>query len=81
MAIAAAGGVLIGILAGFLWWGQPLQRAQEEFRALKDQQVAAEVAREALKAAQTKLKQTEEELALEKERRARLESIVSQGRK
>jgi hypothetical protein len=78
---AAVGGVILGLLVGILWWQRPLQRSREDLRALQGQQAAAEVAREALKAAQDRLKQIEEELRLEKERRARLEAIVSQGRK
>lgn len=81
IAIALVAGVLVGVLVGFLGWGRPLQRARDDLKALKDQQVAAEVAREELKAAQAKLKKTEDELRLDRERLAQLEAIVSQGKK
>jgi hypothetical protein len=47
---------------------------QEDLRALQGEQAAADVARE-------KLKQTEDELRSERERRSRLEVIVSEGQK
>jgi uncharacterized protein HemX len=74
-------GLLLGGLVGFLWWGVPLQRMREEVQALKGQQVAAEVAREERKAVESRLKRTEEELRLEKDRRSKLEDILSRGRK
>lgn len=79
--IGAIVGLLLGGLVGFLWWGVPLQRTREEMQALKGQQVSAEVAREELKAMESRLKTTEEELRLEKDRRSRLEVILSRGRK
>ena len=54
---------------------------QEDLRALQSERAAAEAAREELKGVQTKLKKTEEELQSERERRSRLEAIVSEGRK
>jgi hypothetical protein len=53
----------------------------EEVQALKGQQVAAEVAREERKAVESRLKRTEEELRSEKDRRSKLEDILSRGRK
>jgi beta-lactam-binding protein with PASTA domain len=72
--IVAVAGLLVGVLVGFLWWGQPAQRMQEDLRALQGQEAAADVARE-------KLKQTEDELRSERERRSRLEVIISEGQK
>ena len=72
--IIGVAGLLVGVLVGFLWWGMPAQRMQEDLRALQGQQAAADVARE-------KLKQTEDELRSERERRSRLEVIVSEGQK
>lgn len=77
IAIAVVAG-LIGLLVGFLWWGTAARRMQEDLRALQSQQADAQLAREELK---TKLKKTEDELQSERERRSRLEVIVSQGRK
>jgi beta-lactam-binding protein with PASTA domain len=72
--IVAVAGLLVGVLVGFLWWGKPAQRMQEDLRALQGQEAAADVARE-------KLKQTEDELRSERERRSRLEVIISEGQK
>jgi uncharacterized protein HemX len=74
-------GLLLGGLVGFLWWGVPLREMREEVQALKGQQVAAEVAREERKAVESRLKRTEEELRSEKDRRSKLEDILSRGRK
>lgn len=79
--IAGIAGVLVGVLAGFLWWGTAVRRMQADLQSLKDQQVAAEVAQEQLKGVRAQLKRTQDELASERERRARLEVIVSEGRK
>jgi hypothetical protein len=72
--IVAVAGLLVGVLVGFLWWGMPAGRMQEDLRALQGQEAAADVARE-------KLKQTEDELRSERERRSRLEVIISEGQK
>lgn len=79
--IAGIAGLLVGVLVGFLWWGTAGRRLQAELQSLKGQQVAAEVAHEQLKSVQAQLKRTQDELASERERRARLEVIVSEGRK
>jgi hypothetical protein len=79
--LGAIVGLLLGGLVGFLWWGVPLQHMREEVQALKSQQVGAEVAGEKLKAMESKLERTEEELRLEKDRRSKLEVILSHGRK
>jgi hypothetical protein len=72
--IVGVAGLLVGALVGFLWWGVPARQMQEDLRALQGEQAAADVARE-------KLKQTEDELRSERERRSRLEVIVSEGQK
>jgi len=72
------GALLIGVLVGFLWWGTAANRLRDDIRALQNQQ--ADAAGE-LKNLQTKLKKTEEELQAERERRERLELVISQGRK
>jgi beta-lactam-binding protein with PASTA domain len=78
MIAIAVGAVLVGVLAGFLWWGTAANRMRDEVRALQNQQADADAA---LKGVQAKLKKTEEELQSERERRARLELVLSQGRK
>ena len=79
--IAGVTGLLVGVLVGFLWWGLATRRMQDDLRWLKDQQVAVDTAREQLKRVEAQLKQTEDELRREQERRSQLEMIVSQGRK
>lgn len=79
--VAAIVGLVVGVAVGYLWWGVPFQRSRQETSALEGQRAAAEVAREQLKAAESKLKSTEDELRMEKDRRARLELMLSQGRK
>jgi hypothetical protein len=72
------GAAIVGVLAGFLWWGTAANRLRDEVRALQNQQADADAA---VKGMQSKLKKTEEELQSERERRARLELVISQGRK
>ena len=80
-AMGTIAGLLLGGLVGFLWWGLPLQHMQQEMQALKSQQIAADVVGEKLKAMESRLKRTEEELWMEKDRRSQLEVILSRGRK
>jgi predicted nucleic acid-binding Zn-ribbon protein len=72
------GAAIVGVLTGFLWWGTAANRLRDEVRALQNQQADADAA---VKGMQSKLKKTEEELQSERERRARLELVISQGRK
>jgi hypothetical protein len=81
VAMGAIAGLLLGGLVGFLWWGLPLQDMREEVQALKSQQIAADVVGEKLKAMESRLKRTEEELRMEKDRRSKLEVILSRGQK
>jgi hypothetical protein len=37
---AATAGLLVGVLVGFLWWGMPARRMQEDLRALQGQAAA-----------------------------------------
>jgi ribosomal protein L9 len=76
--IAAVVAILIGFGAGYLWWGERArqatdeqQRTASELDAMKDRQAQqAEGAR--------KLK---EELAAERDRRQKLEEVISRGKK
>jgi type VI protein secretion system component VasK len=74
----AVGTLLVGVLAGFLWWGTAANRLRDEMQTLRNQQADTDAA---LKGLQAKLKKTEEELQSERERRARLELVISEGRK
>lgn len=78
MIAIGVGALLVGVLAGFLWWGTAANRLRDEIHALQNQQADADAA---LKGLQTKLKKTEDELQSERERRARLELVISEGRK
>lgn len=75
MIAIAVGAVVIGVLAGFLWWGTAANRLRDEIRTLQNQQG------DEIKALQARLKKAEEELQSERERRARLEQALSQGKK
>jgi len=75
IAIAAVVGLLVGVLAGFLWWGIGAQRQ------LNDAQGQTFAAQAELKAVQAQLKAKEEELRMERDRRQKLETILSEGRK
>lgn len=89
-------GVLAGILIGYLLWGQGIQKLADELartkasweelqgrlavadQRSKDQQLQSEAK---LKQTDTQLKQAREDLQLERQRRARLELLLSEGRK
>ena len=69
------GAAAVGVLAGFLWWGTAANRLRDEIRTVQNQ------LGDEIKALQTKLKKTEDELQSERDRRARLEQALSQGKK
>ena len=75
MIAIAVGAAVVGVLAGFLWWGTAANRLRDEIRTLQNQQG------DEIKTLQAKLKKTEEELQSERERRARLEQALSHGKK
>ena len=75
MIAIAVGAALAGVLGGFLWWGTSANRLRDELRAAQTRQA------DELNALQSKLKKTEEELQSERERRARLEQALSEGKK
>jgi uncharacterized membrane-anchored protein YhcB (DUF1043 family) len=75
LAIGVIAGLLVGVLVGFLWWGIGAQRP------LNEAQGRVLAAQAELKGAQAQLKAKEEELRMERDRRQKLEAIVSQGRK
>jgi hypothetical protein len=78
---ALIAGLIVGALAGFFWWGANAHRVRADLQELQGQRAAAEVAREQLKGAETRLQKAQEELRSERERRSQLEVIVSEGRK
>jgi hypothetical protein len=90
--IAAVVGLLLGVLGGFLFWGLPARRLQTDLRQALERPATLErdldeARRQAtksegeLRTAQQQLKELEGDLARERDRRGKLEAIVSQGRK
>lgn len=90
--IVAVVAVLVGALAGYLWWGLPTTNLQNELRDVRtkadrlDQQLAELRADHQrlegqLKATQSRLETSEQELRGEKEMNARLQTLVSRGKK
>jgi len=84
--------VVLGVLVGFLWWGVPTRRIQDELaqvRASADrlsQQMEALQQRERDLSAQLALQKThletaERDLKAEREMNSRLHLLVSQGKK
>ncbi len=92
IAIAVIIGLLVGLLAGFLWWGMPAQRLQSDLRDAQrrvgelegqsaESQAQTRRAEAGLKALETRLKSMKEDLRVERDRRSKLEMILSKGRK
>jgi septal ring factor EnvC (AmiA/AmiB activator) len=90
--ITAIVAILIGLLAGFLWWGMPSGRLQAQLRDAKasterlEQQMAEQRSQgerldAELKAQKVKLETAETDLRREKEMNARLNLMVSHGKK
>jgi len=75
IAVAVFIGLLVGLLPGYLWWGV---RTQRQLNEVQGQML---VVQSDLKAAQDKIKALEAELRQERDRRQRLEEIVTKGRK
>ena len=78
MVATAVGALAVGVLAGFLWWGTAANRLRDEVRALQNQQADADAS---FKGLQAKIKKMEEELQSERDRRVRLEQVLSEGKK
>jgi uncharacterized protein HemX len=73
--IAAVIALVIGLSAGYLMWGERARQATEE-----RQRAANEL--DAMKARQAdEMRKLEQELTAERDRRQRLEQVISEGRK
>ena len=77
--------VMVGVLAGFLWWGVPTGRLKadlQELRASTDRlsQQMDDLRRHDQEVA-TRLEATERDLRAEREMNSRLHLLVSQGKK
>ena len=91
VAIIGVVAVLIGLGAGYVWWGQPLNSAQ---RAVNEARARVEALERDAAAAKTvtarpdevaglraRVEALEAELERERQMRLRLEAVVSQGKK
>jgi septal ring factor EnvC (AmiA/AmiB activator) len=90
--ITALAAVLVGLLVGFLWWGLPTTRLQAELRGSQagaerlEQQLEETHAQRQRLEAQLKAEKAQREAAAadlrrEQERSARLQQLISQGKK
>lgn len=77
--------LLLGVLGGYLYWGPRADRLAGELSELRaGAERATERQRqveEQLKQAEVRVRQLAEDLELERQRRSKLESLVSRGRK
>lgn len=81
MAAIGVACVLVGILVGYLYWGPRAARLADELAEVKGQLSAQTERAEQLRQAQARVKELQVNLDLERQRRAQLELIVSEGRK
>lgn len=83
--IAALVALLVGVLAGYLWWGMPTGRMHAELGQARERVETlardADEAQARARQAEEALKRAEQELVLEREQRQRLETHLSRGRK
>ena len=90
--ITAVAAVLVGLLVGFLWWGLPTNRLQTELRGsqaggerlgqqLEEARAQGQRLEEQLKAEKAQREAAADELRREKERSARLQGVISRGKK
>jgi uncharacterized protein HemX len=84
--------LVLGVLAGYLWWGAPTQQLQADLQEAKargatlekqlgEVQAKVRAAESELGATQGRLKDLESRLASEQQHRSRLERVLSQGKK
>jgi hypothetical protein len=78
LVIVAVVGALVGSSAGYLWWGVPADRSQDELQRARHR---AEAADEELAKAREELRRTQADLDRERGMRARLEEAVTTGTK
>jgi hypothetical protein len=78
---AAIVALLIGLGAGYLLRGERTPRATEESDVTRMRQAQQADAFDALQRQADELRRLKEELASERERRQRLEEVISKGRK
>ncbi len=78
-------GLVIGGLVGYLWWGQPSRRLNQELAQVQtklgDATRTIEELSGKLKAAEQQIQTLGDELKAERELRQRYEGLVGRGRK
>jgi hypothetical protein len=79
--VVAVVALLAGVLGGYVWWGRSLGDMRAEVEQARQQQADADGLRTEMKSLEVRLKATEDELREERDRRQKLEMIISQGRK
>ena len=76
--IATVIALLVGLGAGYLWWGERARRATEERQRIGSE-LEATKDRQAQQAEE--LRKLKDEVAAERDRRQRLEQVISEGKK
>jgi hypothetical protein len=76
--IAAIVALLVGLGVGYLMWGARTPRTTDELDAMRMRHAQQA---DALQKQSDELRKLKEELALERDRRQRLEEVISKGRK
>jgi capsule polysaccharide export protein KpsE/RkpR len=90
--IAAVVAILIGLLAGYLWWGLPTGKLQSELQTaraaadrvqpqIEELRAKNRALEEQLKGQKAQLESLEGDLKREKEMNERLQTLVSHGKK
>ncbi len=78
IAVVAIMGLLIGGLAGFLWWGRSAQQTQPELGVARQR---ANDLEQKLREMQERLATVETDLRRANEMNRRLQTVVSEGKK
>lgn len=92
MTVIAIVGLLVGVLAGFLWWGLPTQRSQAELRntrqrvetlerQIEEARTGSRGLGEQLTQLKARLADEEKDLRITKEMNRKLGAMVGRGKK
>jgi hypothetical protein len=73
--------LLVGVLVGFLWWGMPVRWLQSELGEARTRAERVDELQAEAQQLEAQLKAAEADLGREREMNARLQAIVSQGKK
>ena len=84
-AALAAGALLLGLLAGYLWWGQKTRDLEGELRAIQGREATEKQRANALQSRvseiEAQVKQLTDDLTAERDLRHKYERLMGQGRK